>query len=154
MKRLFSLLLTALLLAGSAAADPIDLSGMSFDELVALRDQLNLAIWNSQEWQEVTIPAGIWIVGKDIPVGHWNIKVASETDYQFITYFNHLDSVGLGPDYSGYFYQQQIASSDLVAYGVGCPESVSIDARDGWYIQCTGAVIFTPYAGKPDLGFK
>lgn len=154
MKRLLSIVLALIVLAASAAADPVDLTGMSFDELVALRDQLNLAIWNSQEWQEVTVPAGIWVVGQDIPEGHWTIKVATETDYLFVTYFNALDPTGLGPDFSGYVFQQQIASSDLVAYGVSCPASVSIDAQDGWFIQCTGAVIFTPYAGKPDLGFK
>ena len=54
-KFLFSFIVLVLLIT-SAAADPVDLSGMSFDELVALRDQLNLAIWNSQEWQEVTVP--------------------------------------------------------------------------------------------------
>lgn len=78
MKKLVSFFLTALLLFSAASADPVDLSGLSFDELVALRDQINLAIWNSQEWQEVTVPAGIWQVGKDIPAGHWSIRVAAE----------------------------------------------------------------------------
>ncbi len=39
-------------------ATDIDLSHMSFEDLVTLKDQINLAIWNSKEWQEVTVPQG------------------------------------------------------------------------------------------------
>lgn len=154
MKRFTALFLLLVFLSCSAAADPIDLSGMSFDELVALRDQLNLAIWNSQEWQEVTIPAGVWVVGKNIPAGHWTIRVAMESDFQFIYYFDKLNEAGLGPDYSGYVFLQQIASPDLIENGVPCPDSYSIEMMDGWFFYCTGAVIFSPYAGEPVFGFK
>ena len=37
----------------------IDLSGMNYDELVALKDQINRAIWNSDDWQEVEVPQGV-----------------------------------------------------------------------------------------------
>ena len=91
MKKLVSFFLAALLICSAAAADPVDLSGMSYDELVALRDQINLAIWNSQEWQEVTVPEGIWIVGEDIPAGHWSIRVAAEKDYFYVSCFDKLN---------------------------------------------------------------
>ena len=76
MKRFFSALLVITLLLGvsSAIADGIDLSQLSIDELVALKDKINLAIWNSQEWQEVKVPQGVWKVGEDIPAGHWSIE--------------------------------------------------------------------------------
>lgn len=38
MKKLISFLLAALLTCSAAAEDPVDLSGMSLEELVALRD--------------------------------------------------------------------------------------------------------------------
>lgn len=154
MKRLFILILAALILAGSAAADGIDLSSMSFDELVALREQLNLAIWNCQEWQEVTVPEGVWIVGEDIPAGHWSVRVAAENDYLYISCFDLLNEIEKMPARGSRLYQQDIASPGYSAFGEITLESADIILEDGWFFKCTGAVIFTPYAGKPDLGFK
>lgn len=154
MKKLFSLFLTALLFCSSAAADPVDLSGMSFDELVALRDQLNLAIWNSQEWQEVTVPAGIWIVGQDIPAGHWSIRVAAKKDFFYVSCFDALNEIEQRPASGARLVQQKIASPGYSAFGEINPESTDLILEDGWFFKCNGSVIFTPYTGKPDLGFK
>lgn len=154
MKRLFALLLAALMLAGSAAADPVDLSGLSFDQLVALRDQLNLAIWNSKEWQEVTVPAGVWVIGKDIPAGHWSIRVAGDCDLFNVSYFDKLDDAGLSVGPGSYLFLRMIATPGLSGFGEVNAETVDIDMREGWYFKNDGAVIFTPFTGKPDLGFK
>lgn len=154
MKKLFFLFLATLLLFSSASADPVDLSGLSFDELVALRDQINLAIWNSQEWQEVTVPAGIWIVGQDIPAGHWSIRVAAEKDYFYISCFDKLNEIEKRPDSGARLVQEEIATPGYSAFGEKTPESADLILEDGWFFKCNGDVIFTPYAGKPDLGFK
>ena len=151
MKRLLVLFLSLVLLAGSGAADPIDLSGMSFDELVALRDQLNLAIWNSQEWQEVTVPAGVWKIGEDIPVGYWTIR-ALPGDYVSVVYCDKLNISGTDPaiGWDGWI-------GTLTGYEDGptasLPHEVSLNMIEGMYFICRHTVIFTPYAGKPDLGF-
>ena len=154
MKKLLSFLICLLLFFSISAAEAPDLSTMSFDELVQLREQLNLAIWNSQEWQEVTVPAGVYQVGVDIPAGHWTVSVKSESYFFNVYYFDMLDEAGLGPDYSGYLFMQQIASADLVEYDATCPMSVDINMQDGWYLRVDGYALFTPYAGKPDLGFR
>lgn len=154
MKKLFSLFLAALLFYSSAAADPVDLSGMSFDELVALRDQLNLAIWNSQEWREVTVPAGVWIVGQDIPAGHWSIRVAAKKDFFYVSCFDALNEIEQRPASGARLVQQKIASPGYSAFGEINPESADLILEDGWFFKCGGSVIFTPYTGKPDLGFE
>lgn len=154
MKRFFTVVLAfALLLLSFSAADEIDLSTLSFDQLAVLRDQLNLAMWNSQEWQEVTVPEGVWVVGKDIPAGHWSIRVASEHDYLYVTYFDEMDPVRRSPVNGNNMFQQDIASPGYSAFGEKNLESVDIDMQDGWFFKCTGAVVFSPYTGKPDLGF-
>lgn len=150
--RLFVLFLS-LLLISSAAADPMDLSGMSFDDLVELRDQLNLAIWNSREWQEVTVPAGVWQIGVDIPAGHWTIRPLPGT-YVSVAYCDRLDdfgkSVGVGwLGWSGCLTGR--GDSDITA---GEPREVDLDMVAGMYFINHGTVIFTSYAGKPDLGFQ
>lgn len=154
MKKLLILsLVISLLLSGSAAADGIDLSGMSFDQLVALRDQLNLAIWNSQEWQEVTVPAGIWIVGEDIPAGHWTIRPLPNS-YILVTYFDKLDEFGKGVGAGWRGWGGNLTSRDENDITYGEPREVDLVMEEGMYFKCSQSVIFTPYAGKPDLGFK
>jgi hypothetical protein len=93
MKKFLAVLLILILTVAHAVSE-VDLSGMSFDELVALREQLNLAIWNSQEWQEVEIPAGVWTIGKDIPAGHWKVSVP-EKEYTQVYYCKKLDETGM-----------------------------------------------------------
>lgn len=153
MKRFFLLFLAAALLISSAAADPVDLSGMSFDDLVALRDQLNLAIWNSQEWQEVTVPAGVWIIGQDIPAGHWTVQPLPG-DYVNVTYFDRLDEYGksVGIGWRGWGGTLTARGEGDITFGE--PTQVDLEMEEGMFFKCSHSVIFTPYAGKPDLGFK
>lgn len=52
MKKFVSLVVAfCLLFAVTSASAEVDLSGMTYAELVALKDQIDLAIWNSNEWQ-------------------------------------------------------------------------------------------------------
>lgn len=152
MKKLFAVLLTVTLLISSAAS-AMDLSGMSFDELVALRDQINLAIWNCQEWQEVTVPAGVWVIGEDIPAGHWTIRPLPN-DYVNVTYFDRLDQFGkgVGQGWLGWGGTLTSRGEDDITYGE--PTQIDLEMEAGMYFKCSKSVIFTPYAGKPDLGFK
>lgn len=131
----------------------IDLNGMSFDELVALKDQINLAIWNSAEWQEVEVPYGVWVVGEDIPAGKWTVT-AGDGCSLFFELGKELDATGtelvradnwwnlISKTYWGFD-----ASTDI--------DSVTVDLSDGTIITIDeGSVIFTPYSGKQSLGFK
>ena len=138
-------------LAPAAFAD-VDLSGMTFDELVALRDQIDLAIWNSQEWQEVEVPQGVWQVGADIPAGKWTIKpVAAGQTY--VTIGNELKDAGTNVKYKN---GQLLRAEDWYAYNPSSDvPSWNVELTDGQYLQFTfGPAVFTPYAGKPSLGFK
>ena len=152
MKKLIVLIIALVLLCSSALAD-IDLSGMSYDELVSLRDQINLAIWNCQEWQEVTVPEGTYEVGKDIPAGHWTIK-ETNNQYLYLYYFDSLnpDTKSLGRN--SQYFNAELRQSGVDSFGHIVLSETDIDMKDGWYFKCSGPVVFTPYTGKPDLGFK
>ena len=155
MKKLIAfLMIIALLLPAAVMADLPDISSLSYDELVSLRDQLNIAIWNSADWQEVEVPEGIWTVGKDIPAGHWTVKVAGSFDILNVSYYNILDDVGKSVGRGSYLFMETLATSQYSDNGHTYLESTDIDMKDGWYFECSGSVIFTPYSGKPDLGFK
>lgn len=154
MKKMILLLALALLLPVVAAAQ-VDLSGMSYDELVALRDQINLAMWESNEWQEVTVPQGVWVVGEDIPAGHWTIKAADGAS-SYVKYGDELDESGKDVDYSPVKISKLIISTGASYYNENsdCTE-IDVDAKEGCYFVIDmGSAVFTPYSGKPSLGFK
>lgn len=154
MKKLIIAILSVSMLFSVAAADLPDISGLSFDELVTLREQLNLAIWNSQEWQEVSVPEGTYIVGRDIPAGHWSLRAENPKAYFYVSVFDHTDATGKGPENCSFYWDQDL-------YGKSHPNPFSddmvfetdIELRDGWYFRTTGTVVFSPFTGKPDLGF-
>lgn len=75
MKRFFSLALILVLILSAAAAE-IDLSGLTFSELAALRDQCLMEMFTRDEWQEVTVPQGCYEIGVHIPAGTWTIRCA------------------------------------------------------------------------------
>lgn len=155
MKKILAILILLLALPITAQAD-VDLSGMSFDELVALRDQINLAMWNSQEWQEVTVPQGIWKVGEDIPEGHWSIKAADGV-YAYVSYGNTLEANGKEVSYSSRDYYTERVTSELYSRFEKGEDilQIDIDAKSGSYIEVEyGDVVFSPYSGKQKLGFK
>ena len=153
MKKLLIFFLLAALAFSSAAAEP-DLSSMSFDELVALRDQLNLAIWSSREWQEVTVPGGVWKIGEDIPAGHWTVRIVQENGMMYVSTFSAADETGTRPARGSNYSDIKIAGPKHPDFeGIG-RDSADFDLKDGWYIKFSGAAVFTPYAGKPDFGFR
>lgn len=154
MKKLIALLLLLLALPVCAQAD-VNLSGMSFDELVLLRDQINLAIWNSQEWQEVTVPQGLWQVGVDIPAGHWTIT-AADGAYSRITYGDTLDDSNDISYRSNDRQSDYVYSKSSVLFKEGSSRiQMDIDMKNNYYVQVEqGNCVFTPYIGKPSLGFS
>lgn len=155
MRKIICTIIVAVLLATTSVglADGLDLSSMSFDELVALKDQINLAIWSSQEWQEVRVPTGLYKVGEDIPAGKWTV-LAPEGTTNYVKW-------GTKPDASGTHLErwegnEMIYSTSYKNYDPNKHRSqLDIELFDGMYFYVEdGAAIFTPYAGKPDLGFK
>ena len=154
MKKLFALLL--LLIIPASAIAEIDLSSMSYDELVALKDQINLAIWNSQEWQEVEVPQGVWLVGEDIPAGHWSIAPVADWASVYIGTVLDESKKDIDIDKSSLFHSVFIANPSYKRFkeNVDIP-SIDYELSNGTYVIVnSGDVCFTPYSGKPSLGFK
>lgn len=154
MKKLISCLCVfALVLAlAPAAFAEWDLSGLSFDELVALKDQINMAIWNSAEWQEVTVPQGVYQVGADIPAGKWTIKVPAG-DYAVVKVGSQLDENRTDVNYRG--ETKAICGENYAGWAPSSAcEFWTVDLREDQYVSVKdGDAVFTPYAGNA-LGFK
>ena len=156
MKKLFIILLAAIFLPPVLACAEVDLSGMSFDELVSLRDKINYALMETDEWEEVTIPCGAWKVGEDIPAGRWTIT-AVDGAFVGIQYGSKLNENGMEISYrSENYYTETIFSPKSYTYTKGLDTTqIDIELKNGNYFCVTiGEAVFTPYAGKPNLGFK
>lgn len=145
MKKLVSILVLVFLVVSSAAAEDIDLSGLSFDQLVQLQSRITMEIMQRDEWQEVTVPAGIYLVGRDIPAGKWNIK-SSDPKYSFMMTWSKT----LGAD------KNSLERDDVYNYhAVHNGDTYALELTDGFYLMIDGAVpvIFSPFTGH-SLGFK
>jgi len=74
MKKALILVLGLLILTGSTVAAEEKYAGLSFEELQAEILLIQHIMWNSDDWQEVMVPAGAYEVGVDIPAGDWTIS--------------------------------------------------------------------------------
>lgn len=156
MKKILALVLILLCFASVAFAESaFDLSVLSYEELVSIKDQINIAIWQSEEWQEVEVPKGVWIIGDDIPAGKWTIKAADEIKAE-VYWCDKLDDSGTGASFFGKIYEYEaLYSLHHRYYEKGDTTEVTWDLKNGQYfIVDDGIALFTTYSGKPSLGFK
>ena len=153
-KRIIALVLALILIAPAALAD-VDLSGMTFEELLELQRQVTAAIWASDGWQEVTVPTGVYEVGVDIPAGYWTIRPI-DGDTAIVKWGDVLNEIRTDTAWSEctIFVREQITSPTDSYSKYNSVESVSWNVFEGTYIVIEdGAVIFTPFTGH-NLGFK
>lgn len=120
----FLCLLAALLLIGSIAlAEAIDLSSMTDDELLALKDQVSQAVSDRGLVKEFQLTAGIYIGGVDIKPGRY-ILTATEV--------NDSVTIGLGKDTESLDSDKGILFMDTEYFHEGDePKSYSLSIAEG-----------------------
>lgn len=131
------------------------LSYLPLSSLIELKEKVNAAILENDELKEVTVPEGTWIVGKDIPAGHWSLRAANSLSVFNVSAFDHADEAGKGPQNVSFYWSQIICGSDyasLTDYDFSTMADITL--KEGWYFKTEGSVIFTPYIGHPDFGFN
>lgn len=166
MKKIVSLFLCLMILncaLALPAANAESIAEMTFDQLIELRRKINLELFSRPEWQEVTVPQGVYRVGEDIPAGTWTVKCSSahisdrySASYCTIEWGQYLDEDGQSISWKGYCDYAQISHPDSKYYE-GEMTEYTFTVKNGDYIIIGGssnAAVFTTYIGKPDLGFK
>ena len=84
MKKILALVvLLAILVTTAASADSldvehVDLTSLSFDELTVLQIRIGDEMVKRPEWFPTEIPAGIWVVGEDLPAGKYSIELPDD----------------------------------------------------------------------------
>ena len=86
-------------------------------------------IWESDGWQEVEVPVGVYKVGEEIPAGKWTVSRATDT-YTYFRVGNTFEDGEVG---------RYTVTADLET-------STNIIIEDGQYIKVSHfPVVFTPY---------
>ena len=154
MKKLLCIaLIFALLLPCSGLADLPDISGLSYDELLQLREQIEIAIMNFIEQQEIFLPVGLWTVGVDFPAGTW-LVTPLDNQYFNLWYGDVLNESGTDAGYGWDWvngYNQTMSTKkkkDGSWKNPDMPHSVIITMKEGWYLKNSGAVVLTPATPK------
>lgn len=152
MKKALSLFLCiAISLSVSFAVADVDISGLSYDELVELVNKAQMEMMKSDKWQEVLVPEGIYQVGKDIPAGHWTIS-APPKGVTYVGYGTSLESDGSGLD--NIINGASLTGIDTYSYDVGDTTQVSWELKEGQYVEIgTSSAVFTPFTGN-SFSFK
>ena len=155
MKKLITICITfALVLAliPAAFAD-WDLSGLTFDDLIALRAQIQLEMMSRGEWEEVEVPQGVYQVGVDIPAGTWTIRSKGK-------YYTGINvGTALRENKADVVFPPNAFATIYNVNGGAYDESKlsewTVTVSNGEYVVVEdGPAIFTTYTGKPSLGFK
>lgn len=139
MKRVLCVLMVVLMifgLLGAALAEAIsvDPATATLEELIAARTAIERAIMSRDDYKEVTVPAGTYAVGDQIPAGEYT--VASKAVLALVTVYGEGGKEAF--DLDGMY---TLSGSEDIGRLV---------LEDGQTIEITGSVVFTPYAG---LGF-
>lgn len=136
MKKLVCALLIALFVTVAAYAET-GLEEYSFDELMQIRNMLNAEIMSRPEWKEVTVPAGTWVVGQDIPEGVYSIRNNTKQYVNFSVWREEKDNYSN----NGLVYNELIKGGD--SFG-------RIELKTGWIFVSGYQLVFTP---PVSLGF-
>ena len=147
MKKMLAIILILCLLPIISLAD-VDLSSMSIDELQSLRKNICSEILSRSKWNSVTVPSGFYVVGEDIPAGHWTIRYSDP--WSIVTYFSKTDETGKSPDYwGGVCYSANIGAPGNELESLYNLKEIDLDLKPGYYLTVEmGSVIFEPFTGR------
>ena len=127
---------------------------LSYDELISIKNLLNIAIWNSYEWERVLVPFGIYEIGVDFPEGHWSFE-APDGSRVTIEYGTDLRESQMNLSLDGE-WTERIYSESYQYRDEGDVTKTDLNLSPGNYLLVGGGVYtwVTPYAGGGSLGFK
>lgn len=156
MKRFLCILILIVIIPLSVFADNsaqrkwkkrfLTLDVSELQDVIAAASSLLLS---KSEYENVTVPVGFYVVGEDIPAGHWSISF-SPGEYAIIEYFLETDPNGKRPaDLLNDYYSEVIADPDSSYSVMSKLSEIDLDLKDGYHlIISNGSVIFNPFVRR------
>ena len=121
MKKILTVILLVVLTCSVAYAE-MNLSSMTTEELIALQTSITKELMDRGAMKSASIPAGEYVIGKDIPAGDYSI---STTQVLVTVIYGDFNMYVVTPD-----------------DGVG-----KVSLKDGDSFQCSSTITLTKYAG-------
>lgn len=157
MKKLTCIVLSMALLCClvlPVCAEDIDLSALTWEELLELKAAITLEQLTRDEWEEVDVPQGVYKIGEDIPAGKWTIRCKVGNRLRF-AWSADLDDSGHDINFFTACDIAHLTNPEYKYYEAGDDVEYTFEAINGYYIVIEDSpATFTPYAGTKDLGFK
>ena len=153
MKKLITIILIMLLTIPVSVHADYNLSDMSISDLNQLLKSVQKEILTKSEWTEVELPVGFYVIGEDIPEGHWTITT---NDYALVEYFSKTDETGKTADMlNGAYYGATLGVPGNMLESVYNTEEIDIELKTGFYFTVSfNSVIFKPYTGRKSPFFN
>ena len=95
MKKLITVFLIIVLIMPAVVSAENPFSEFPVDQLYIILSAVREEILLKSEWTEVELPVGFYVIGEDIPEGHWTITT---NDYALVEYFSKTDETGKTAD--------------------------------------------------------
>ena len=155
MKKLAYIFLTIALICCMilpVCAEDIDLSSLTWQELLDLKAAITMEQLSRDEWEEVEVPQGVYKVGEDIPAGKWTVTSRYGTSTT-ISWCKSLDESGHDVNIWETYDMANVKNKESKWTDKGDRLEYTFEAIDGYYI-IIGTATFRPFTGNPDLGFK
>ena len=133
MKRILLVVVSLLLILGTANAAVPDLSGLSSEDLLATIQAAQAALFSAELNVGVKVPQGTYTVGIDIPAGTYRIEIVDGTGY----YEVYTDSTKSKMPYAG-----------ITGKSYNVTEIGKLELEDGYILKLVNSsFIFFPYVG-------
>lgn len=137
MKRALAMVLAMALLLVPAAFAASDLAGLTVDELIKLRTQIEAELMGREEVKSFTVPAGTYEVGVDFPAGVFSLKPATKWSVFFMVASSEANIV-------------DFRSRESHSIGADTPiGKITLSKGEFVYLD-GGSLLFTVYTG---IGF-
>lgn len=159
MKKVCVLLFALMLLVAPAVAEENiysleNLKKYDIWELANLRNLCQMLIMESEQWQEVEVPQGVWWVGYQIPAGNWTIR-CKLGNYAVFSWGDTLKDNEHEIAHTDKSDLVMIVNPESHVYEPGDLTEYTVRLYADTYVVIEdSSVVFSPYAGQPDLGFK
>ena len=124
----------ALILGMAFPASAAKISEMTYEELIQMRQRIDREIVSRPEWKEVTVPAGIYKVGEDIPAGTYSIRLPNADGCETFSVW--------GLEYENYDDNGGVITSELL--DDENPIFGKLELKAGNVVYLSGPLVFAP----------
>lgn len=139
MKKLVSLfIIIVMAFSISISYADVNLSELSYDELLFIKENFMKEIMSRPEWKSVEVPSGHWRVGEDIPEGNYSIRVPDDKGCYMRIWGADFEDWNTN---GGLLYHDSLKKGQVIG---------KIELKKGWLVDIDSVVYFEPPRG---LGF-